>query len=402
VQKQRVSAKSRFGVMGIESTVMEGITQQPVLLGETAKGKQHKSAKKELMALSIFSGGGGLDLGFSSAGFKIGCSSDIDSYSCSTLVINKDKRPFYKHAYSITADITKVSADVLLKQAGLKRGGVDIVLGGPPCQAFSVFGRRGGLTDPRGGLVWDYLRIIKEVMPKSFVFENVAGIKSIHEGKFFEEILSALTLNGIYTVSVHSYQIANFGIPQFRDRVFVIGTQNGVSVPPMIQTHNTDLRFFTGKQYRTVEEALRYLPEPGEGSPIPNHVGRKHSLEIINRYESLSFGERDPKTRVNKLHPQKPSFTIIVGSDNGGGKGHIHPFVPREVTPRESARMQTFPDWWEFYGTGRHVIRQVGNAVPPLFAALLAEHIRVNVFGEKKQRNYSDFINILGLDYLRE
>ena len=144
------------------------------------------------------------------------------------------------------------------------------------------------------------------------------------------------------------------------------------------------------------------MPEPGKLSSVSNHIGRKHSQRIISRYENLKFGERDPKTRINKLHPERPSFTIIVGSDKGGGKGHIHPFFPREVTPRESARMQTFPDWWEFYGTGRHIIRQVGNAVPPLFAALFAEHLRVHIFGEKKQRSYEDFIEILGLNYLQK
>jgi len=96
---------------------------------------------------------------------------------------------------------------------------------------------------------------------------------------------------------------------------------------------------------------------------------------------SLEFGERDTKTRINKLNPSRPSFTIIVGSNVGGGKGHVHPFQPREVTPRESARLQTFPDWWEFDGQGRNVIRQVGNAVPPLFSALLAEYIKQYIFG---------------------
>ena len=143
---------------------------------------------------------------------------------------------------------------------------------------------------------------------------------------------------------------------------------------------------------RAVREALRFLPEPGvvgsmvpEGA-LPNHIGRKHSKRIITRYKSLEFGERDPKTRINKLNPERPSFTIIVGSDKGGGKGHVHPFRPREVTPRESARMQTFPDWWEFYGTGRHVIRQVGNAVPPLFAAILAEHVKMHVLDRRRKR----------------
>ncbi|MCK5518158.1 MAG: DNA cytosine methyltransferase, partial [Alphaproteobacteria bacterium] len=339
--------------------------------------------KKELTALSLFSGGGGLDLGFSAAGFKVGCSSDIDSFSCQTLVLNNGKKPFYKHAHSIVADITKVSAHDLLNEAGIGGGKVDIVLGGPPCQAFSVFGRRQGLADPRGNLVWDYLRIIQEVQPKAFVFENVAGIKSIHGGKLFADMLKQLTLDGTYTVSAHSYQVADFGIPQFRDRVFVIGARNGAMVPPMVPTHG---KVALGeKKYRMVKEALRFLPKPGVLSSIPNHTGRVHSKQIIMRYKNLKFGERDPKTRINKLNPSLPSFTIIVGSDKGGGKGHVHPIIPREVTPRESARMQTFPDWWVFSGSGRHVIRQVGNAVPPLFAAVLAEHVKMYLFGSKRK-----------------
>lgn len=362
--------------------------------------RKKRTVKKELIALSLFSGGGGLDLGFAAAGFRIGCASDIDTYSCKTLVMNNGKKSFYQHAHSIAADITKVSAKDLLKEAGIGKGDVDIVIGGPPCQAFSIFGQRKGLADPRGNLVWDYLRIIREIQPKAFVFENVAGIKSIHGGKLFADMLEQLTLEGTYTVSAHSYQVAEFGIPQFRDRVFVIGARNGVTVPPMIPTHGENS--INGKKYRTVKEALRFLPKPENNHVISNHIGRNHSAQIITRYKNLEFGERDPKTRINKLNPSRPSYTIIVGSDKGGGKGHVHPTVPREVTPREFARMQTFPDWWVFAGTGRHVIRQVGNAVPPLFAALVAEHVRVHVFGEKKQRKYGDFIEILGLDYLKE
>ena len=248
--------------------------------------------------------------------------------------------------------------------------------------------------------MWEYLRIIQEVQPEAFVFENVAGLKSIHGGALYQEILEQLALGGRYNVSAHNYEMADFGIPQFRDRIFFIGAKNGVPVPAMEPTHGNSPH--AKCSYRVVLDALRYLPKPGPSSTVPNHIGRTHSQRIVDRYSKLEFGERDSKTRVNKLHPDRPSFAIIVGSDQGGGKGHVHPFAPREVTPRESARMQTFPDWWEFHGTGRHVIRQVGNAVPPLFAALLAEHIKVHVFGTKKKRNYKKFVEILGLDYLRD
>lgn len=366
------------------------------------KFKKLNQTKKKatLTALSLFSGGGGLDLGFSASGFTVGCSSDIDTYSCKTLVLNNGVKPFYKHAHSIPADIRQVTAKHLLNEAKLDNDAIDIVLGGPPCQSFSVFGKRKGLGDPRGNLVWEYLRIIQEVQPKAFVFENVAGLKSINGGKLFFEIAEQLSLNGLYTVSAHSYQVADFGIPQFRDRVFFIGAKNGCKVPPMKPTHSiTDTT--NTKKYRTAAEALKFLPALGVETVIPNHIGRKHSDRIIERYQNLEFGERDPKTRINRLNPARPSFTIIVGSDKGGGKGHVHPFSPREVTPRESARMQTFPDWWEFYGTGRHVIRQVGNAVPPLFAALLAEHIKSHIFGAKRKKSYTELIEILGLDYLK-
>ena len=367
---------------------------------KTAREGETRNARHPLTALSVFSGGGGIDLGFSAAGFNIACSSDIDPFSCNTLAINTGRKRFYKHVHSIPADIRKLEASDLLGKTELDKKGVDLVLGGPPCQAFSVFGQRRGLKDPRGNLVWEYLRIIQEVQPEAFVFENVAGLKSIHGGTLYREILEQLTLGKRYNVSAHNYEMADFGIPQFRNRIFFIGARNGVSVPAMEPTHGPSLH--TKCSYRVVRDALRYLPKPGLGSTVPNHIGRTHSQRIIDRYSSLKFGERDPKTRVNKLHPDRPSFAIIVGSDKGGGKGHVHPFVPREVTARESARMQTFPDWWEFHGTGRHVIRQVGNAVPPLFAALLAEHVKAHVFGRKRKRNYEKFVEILELNYLRD
>ena len=363
----------------------------------TPKCERAHPPRTELRALSLFSGGGGLDLGFSAAGFRISCSSDIDAFSCKTLQLNNGKKPYYAHAHSIPADIREVTAAVLLKEANLHRGEIDIVLGGPPCQAFSVFGQRKGLKDPRGNLVWEYLRIIREVQPEAFVFENVAGLKSIHGGELYQEILKQLTTCG-YTVSPQLYQVADFGIPQFRERIFFIGSRSGRPVPPMEPTHGT---FLGTSPYRTVGEALKHLSEPGSASATPNHIGRTHSRRIVSRYLSLKFGERDSKTRINKLDPDRPSFAIIVGSDKGGGKGHVHPFEPREVTPRESARMQTFPDWWEFYGAGRHAIRQVGNAVPPLFAALLADHVKFHVFGAKRKKRYDELIDILDLDYLR-
>lgn len=349
--------------------------------------------------LSLFSGGGGLDLGFAAAGYSINLAIDIDPYSCRTLEINEDKKRYFRKTAVLNEDLTKVPIKKIEAALGDRFEKNGIIIGGPPCQAFSVFGKREGLKDPRGNLVWEYLRIIESLRPKAFVLENVAGLKTIHNGELYINLLGALSCGGEYTVSDHNYEVAEYGIPQFRKRIFFIGVRKGNRIPPMNPTHGPQDLLFE-RPYVTVGQALRNLPEPDEAHSIPNHRGRVHSKRITTRYRHLQFGERDSKTRINKLDPNRPSFTIIVGSDKGGGKGHVHPYSPREVTPRESARMQTFPDWWEFAGTGRHVIRQVGNAVPPLFAALLASHLKKYIYGQK-EKTYEAFIEILGLEYLK-
>ena len=208
-----------------------------------------------------------------------------------------------------------------------------------------------------------------------------------------------------YNVSYGLFNTAEYGIPQYRQRVIIYGirTDIGDTIPLPQPTHYSepDNPKIGLLPPATVEDAFRGLPlEPT--SSIPNHIGRKHGNAVIERYRNMAFGERDSKTRINKLDPQKPSFTIVVGSDAGGGKGHIHPTEPREVTPRESARIQTFPDCWAFEGTSRHPIRQVGNAVPPLFAGIIASNLLRNGFGEKDAPDYEELIDRLGLAYLKK
>lgn len=353
--------------------------------------------------LALFSGGGGLDLGFSAAGYKTILSSDIDDFSCRTLERNQGKKEFLTHHPVICEDIKNLSQEILSSKINGTK--IDFIIGGPPCQAFSVFGKRKGLDDPRGNLVFEYARLIEELNPEGFLFENVAGLKTIHDGTLYSELFETLSINGKYAITAHEYEVADFGIPQFRRRVFFIGTKAGKSIPQMEATHTPPNSLFNAhKPFNTVENVLKDLPTPitnWKGKAFLNgHVGRKHSERIIVRYRSLAFGERDHKTRINKLHPDRPSFTIIVGSDKGGGKGHVHPYEDREVTPRESARIQTFPDWWEFDGTGRHIIRQVGNAVPPVFAGMLANHIAKHLFGENETLSFNDMVKKLGLGYL--
>lgn len=353
-----------------------------------------------LNAISLFAGGGGLDLGFSASGFNILYSTDIDFHSCETLKLNQGRQPYYGEHLVEVADVRGLQSKNILKKVEKTKEDVDFLIGGPPCQAFSVFGKRKGLEDPRGNLVYEYARIIDELKPKGFLFENVSGLRTIHNGNLYKELIETLSFKGEYTVSAYEYDVANYGIPQFRSRIIIIGTLNNTEASKMKHTHSAKPDLISNlRPYSTVKQALESMPLPSE-LKLHNHIGREHSQRIIDRYRGLQFGERDPLTRINKLHPARPSYTIIVGSDKGGGKGHVHPYYPREVTPRESARIQTFPDWWEFYGNGRHVIRQVGNAVPPLFGGLLASHVKKEVFGIDIVADYDELVDLLELSYL--
>lgn len=358
-------------------------------------------------AISLFSGAGGLDLGIEAAGFVTRLCTDIDDFSCKTLNLNKSRQhgSFLQQATIAQRNIKEYSTEEILKDAGLTKEQVDLVYGGPPCQAFSVFGKRQGINDPRGTLLWDYIRAIREIQPRSFIFENVAGILTVDDGRVFDMLKAALETNEsgerIYNLSYALFNTAAYGIPQYRQRVIIYGVRCHEAIPLPAETHYTqpDAPVPGLLPPVTVATAFRDLPD-APSDVLANHVGRAHGPAVIERYNNMAYGERDSKTRINRLDPNKPSYTIVVGSDKGGGKGHVHPFLPREVTPRESARIQTFPDFWEFTGTSRHPIRQVGNAVPPLFAGVIASNLLRHGFGEVDAPNYAELVQRLGLTYL--
>jgi len=395
------------------SAIYSGLYDEVAYIVMCAAGLHERSVTirvDKLYAISVFSGAGGFDLGIEAAGFTTKLCTDFDLHSCQTLGRNRDALKerdgirFLSEAKVVQKDIKEYMAEQILADAGLKKGEVALIYGGPPCQSFSVFGQRKGMDDPRGTLLWDYLRIVREIEPTCFIFENVAGLLTIDDGKIFKQFLDELSKdddgNPVYKTTYYLLDTASFGVPQYRSRVIVFGTKDKeVSCP--VKTHAISAED-DGKLLPavTVGDAIGRLLEPTKAI-LPNHVGRVHGEGIIKRYTALKYGERDSKTRINRLNPNKPSFTIVVGSDKGGGKGHVHPHTPREVTPRESARLQSFPDFWEFTGTSRHPIRQVGNAVPPIFGAVLGSHLLKEVFNVDDAPDYDEIVNRLGLDYLK-
>jgi len=368
-----------------------------------------RAAKNGATVVSLFSGGGGLDLGLEAAGFRSRYLCDIDAHSCRTLEAGftasaARSRLAPWHLKVACGNVAELSGASLLRDCRMKRGAVDLLAGGPPCQAFSVFGRRQGVADPRGMLAFEYLRLVGELRPKAFLFENVFGLLTIEGGAIFERLCEQLSapLRGLrYELSVFRLNAADYAVPQFRDRVFIVGSLDGVRVPAPLPLREARLSVDEGLfsapfRFRTVADAFRGLPATGT---LPNHTGRVHSQRIVDRYQALKPGERDSKTRINRLDLHRPSYTIIVGSDKGGGKGHVHPIEPREVTPRESARLQTFPDWWEFSGSCRHPIRQVGNAVPPLLAAQIGRELASALFGMRRVK-FSEILCHLSQEHL--
>ncbi|AZZ37451.1 DNA cytosine methyltransferase [Bdellovibrio sp. qaytius] len=336
--------------------------------------------------ISLFTGGGGLDLGFEAAGFEVKLAVDTMPESIDTLKLNFPNLAVL--GPNDAGDVTQLEGKDLLKAAKLKVGECDVMIGGPPCQPFSMaaaqrfwksdekFKRKGFECEDKGQLVFHYARLIKEVRPKVFLIENVPGILSIDGGSGISVVYEMLEKEG-YTISKPFVVDAkSYGVPQSRKRAFVVGTLNEKVVNKPEPTHalNPDLLHLP---YATVAQALY-----GMSNKLPNSETREHKADSIMRYKTLKFGEREQLGRVDRLDPLKPSKTVIAGGSNGGGRSHLHPYEARTMSVRECARLQTFPDDYKFLGKNGRQFTQVGNAVPPLLAEVMARQISKDVFGK--------------------
>lgn len=315
--------------------------------------------------VSVFCGGGGLDLGFTAAGFKPLFSSDIEPSFCETVFNNLGKH--IVEAY----DINTLSGSSVVERVGQS---VDVVIGGPPCQSFSILGSRKSTGDPRGQLVYQYARFIREIGPKAFLFENVPGILTVNKGADWMELLAFFERETGYHIQWTKLNAVWFGVPQFRQRVIAVGFREGENSKRFkwpCRTHSESL-----------EQPEFGLHLPRKAGPafdsvdgLPNHILREHCERVVSRYRLVPQGGRDRKDHTDRVHPGRPSGTVLVGSGAGGGRPFIHPYEPRHITVREAARLQSFPDWWVFAGGPTAAYRQVGNAVPPLMAKAVADRI---------------------------
>ncbi|WP_293068874.1 DNA cytosine methyltransferase [Okeania sp. SIO2B3] len=308
-----------------------------------------------------------------------------------------------------------ISGDEIRQFSGIRNTEIDVVFGGPPCQDFSLMEKR-TLDDPRNTLMSHFVRLVLELKPKYFVIENVKGL-TLGEYKFFlEEVIDQFDKNG-YQVQ-QPYQVlnaVNYGVPQHRERLFLIGCQKGFKLPNYPIGNNSE-------NLITVKDAIGDLPEV-ENYPellerdwinVANDYGKpskytqklrnlepldndysykreqdrtiltsslrtKHTEKSRERFNATSPGQTESVSHFYRLNPGGICNTLRAGTPSSKGAytspRPIHPFTPRCITVREAARLHSYPDWFRFHVTKWHGFRQVGNLVPPLLAKAVAQEI---------------------------
>lgn len=333
-----------------------------------------KNHESQIPAISFFTGAGGMDLGFEYAGFKTIASVENTELFCDTLRLNNPDRPVIGPP-NFKGDISNKEeiAEQLKSIVGLKENFEGVFHGGPPCQPFSIASnqrfkkgdenfKRLGFDDlEKGNLLFDFVWLIQQFKPKAFVIENVPGLKDLDDGIQLAEAIKKLTKSGYNVANPTVLNASYYGVPQNRNRIFVVGTLSkkefnyplsSIFQTPCIDVFNSDFNL------------------------LQNHETRKHTASSVLRYMELDYGGRDQLGRVDRLNPFLPSKTVIAGGTKGGGRSHLHPFSPRTLSVRESAKIQTFPDDYIFTGSTARQFTQVGNAVPPKLAFAIAQELK--------------------------
>jgi DNA (cytosine-5)-methyltransferase 1 len=326
--------------------------------------------------VSFFTGCGGMDLGFEAAGYEHVAAFELNDLFCKTLRRNRpDWRVFGPPYHS--GDVSDFESVSRLLNELIKTPFDGIFVGGPPCQPFSIaanqrfsksgdnFKRTGFAHEKNGNLLFDFIRLIEAFKPKAFVIENVPGLRDIDNGEQLAAATRRLEDAGYNVQAPMILDAAYFGIPQQRIRLFVVGTRS-------------EKRFLTPIPHKELVGCGSVLELSIKD--LPNNEIRDHQPESIRRYMELDYGERDQLGRVDRLNPALPSKTVIAGGSGGGGRSHLHPEIPRTLSVRECARLQTFPDDFIFLGPTARQFTQVGNAVPPVLAAQVARQIMKSFF----------------------
>ena len=376
------------------------------------------------IAIDLFSGCGGMSLGLEAAGFDIAASVEIDPIHSIVHHYN------FPYGATICQNISQVKSQELLKAISLRQRSanankglkpdVDVLAGGPPCQGYSHMGRR-AIDDPRNQLVFEYARMVFEIQPKYFIFENVPGILTGLHRQFLNELIEKFEQNGYSVVRpIKILDSSDYGAPQRRKRLFLIGYRKDMSKPNYpVPTHGENLLPLNTvglaisdlsevsvhlKQdkginadwldYSEFRSSFNLVPQ-GEYSlchprtshhntnpydkTVWGHVGSKHTARTTERFASTIPGTKEPISHFYKLSVSGLSNTLRAGTASNKGAftapRPIHYLHPRCLTIREASRIHTFPDWFQFHRTIWHGFREIGNAVVPLLAKSIGTEI---------------------------
>lgn len=359
---------------------------------------------KRPTGIDLFAGAGGLSLGFEQAGFDVTAAVEIDPIHCAVHEYN------FPDSAMICASVVDLTGAEIRKRAGLGDQDIDCIFGGAPCQGFSMIGKR-IMDDPRNQLVFHYVRIVKEIQPKYCVFENVKGLTLGKHKQFLSELIDALGDAG-YDVLLpyHVLNAADFGVPQDRRRLFLIGARKGQTMPEyptptgrvtvkeaiddlpnaddfnaLIHSDSVSVTFKSessyAKQLRGFENDPEDFSYPRNFDPhiLSASLRTRHTNLSRQRFIDTKHGKTEPISRFHKLHPNGVCNTLRAGTDSARGAftspRPIHPYHPRVITVREAARLHSYPDWFRFHVTKWHGFRQIGNSVPPRLGRAVAAQI---------------------------
>ena len=372
---------------------------------------------KKIRIVDLFAGVGGLSYGFAHDDkFEIVAANEVLPKMATAYELNHPSVKVY------CKDIKEFGIADLERDFGIKEGDVDLIIGGPPCQAYSTVGKR-LIDDSRGKLFQEYYRVLKEIKPQFFLFENVKGLLSMQKGELLSTIISLFeSLN--YKIEYKVLNSADYGVPQIRERVIIIGTKLDAKFSYPEPTHynfeeGQTLLAQEMKPYLTLSEAISDLPfiksseESFEYREEPKNdfqkIMRKHAPEklmdhnapnnnqkLVKLMESLPDGGT-PRDLPEELRPKsgfantycrlwwnRPSTTITRNLSTPSSSRCIHPKAPRPLTTREGARIQCFPDDYIFYGSRSDRNLQIGNAVPTFLSYALKESIKEHFLEGRK------------------
>ncbi len=343
-----------------------------------------------------------LDLFCGAGGFSYGMHKNPHFYTEVALDFNPHAAETFKRNMPETEVIVGDITDSNIKNKVIsesKKRNVNMIIGGPPCQGFSMKGKKLGLGDPRNFLFVEYLNIVKELQPEVFVIENVKALLSTSAGWFKNQIVNAISIMG-YTVEFGVLNASNFGVPQVRERaIFICSKKKSIPLPMSNSSVVTvrdaigDLSYLESgegsfaQEYK-MEAVTPYQKQMRAGSKVLyNHQASMHKKVAIDKLKMIPpekgkeylpkemLGNQKFKTTWGRLVWDEPSPTIDTRFDAASNGKNNHPYLHRAITPREAARIQSFDDKFVFYGSKVYVRQQIGNAVPPLMAKAIADQI---------------------------